>query len=173
MQVSGIGYPAIIVGNLQESIEFYERLGLRVLYSEPNRDDPESATVMLGSSDDTTLLLVGPLQAGSVNIAEAQPGIGAMQYLSFHVTNEQMDQMFHVMSEAGVAGSEVIERGYERLVFLQDPNGVLVLLIAWSVDPPEGVSRTALLEAANRHREAADAPFLEATHLQQAAVELG
>ena len=96
-----------------------------------------------------------------------------MQYLSFHVTNEQMDAMFHVMSEAGVQGSEVIERGYERLVFLQDPNGVLVLLIAWSVDPPAGVSRTTLLEAANSHREAAQALDLEATHLQQAAVELG
>jgi catechol 2,3-dioxygenase-like lactoylglutathione lyase family enzyme len=172
MQVSGIGYPAIIVGNLQESIEFYERLGLRVLYSEPNRDDPESATVMLGAADDTTLLLVGPLQPGTVNIAEAQPGIGSMQYLSFHVTNEQMDEMFHVMSEAGVQGSEVIERGYERLVFMQDPNGVLVLLITWSVDPPEGVNRTTLLEAANRHREASGAPYLEAVHLQQAAAEL-
>lgn len=172
MQVSGIGYPAIIVSNLQETIEWYQRLGLRVLYSEPNRDDPESATVMLGASDDTTLLLVGPLQPGTVNIAQASPGIGSMQYLTFHVTNEQMDEMFHVMSEAGVQGSEVIERGYERLVFMQDPNGVLVVLIAWSVDPPDGVSRAALLEAANRHREASGEPFLEAAHLQQAAVEL-
>ena len=39
LQVLGVAYPAIIVKNMQESMEFYQRLGLLPLYMEPNRDD--------------------------------------------------------------------------------------------------------------------------------------
>ena len=47
LQVLGVAYPAIIVKNMQESMEFYQRLGLLPLYMEPNRDDPESVVALL------------------------------------------------------------------------------------------------------------------------------
>ncbi len=172
LQVSGLNYPAIIVRNMQESIEFYERLGMRALYMEPNRDDAESITAMLHAGSDTFLMLVGPVEPGRVNIAEASPGVGSMQYLSLTLPLEQMRDIYHAMSTAGVHGSEEIVRGFERLVFLEDPNGVLITLTAWSAEPPEGVTRAAVLERAAALREADGVPFIEDSHLARAIEEL-
>ena len=168
LQVLGVAYPAIIVKNMQESMEFYQRLGLLPLYMEPNRDDPESVVALLATADGSSFVqLVGPTHAG-VTIAEATPGVGAMQYLAFHVSKAQMDGVFHELSNSGVHGSEEIVRGYERLVFLEDPNGVLVTLVAWAVEPPPGMPRAAVLARATEIRDAEGAPFVEESHLRAA-----
>jgi len=166
---SSINYPAIIVRNLDESVQFYARLGLRPLYREPNRDDAESAVVLLAFEDgDTFLQLVGPARPGTVSIAEASPGAGSMQYLALHITLDGMRQIWDEMSRAGLHGSEVIERGYERLVFLEDPDGVLITLTAWGIEPPSTLPRAAVLQRAAALREAAGAPFIEDHHIAQA-----
>src|SRR5690606_24673687 len=105
---------------------------------------------------------------GTVNIAQASPGVGSMQYLSFVVTLEQMRQMWHEMSTAGVQGSEEIKRGFERLVFLEDPNGVLITLTAWGEEPPPGMPRALVLQRAAMLREQAGAQFIEDEHIAQA-----
>lgn len=169
LQAMGIGYPAIIVRDMEDSIRFYERLGLKPLYVEQNRDDPESIVAMLYcGGNDTFLQLVGPMKPGAVNIAQASPGVGSMQYLSFVVTLEQMREMWHEMSNAGVQGSEEIKRGFERLVFLEDPNGVLITLTAWGHEPPPGMPRALVLQRAAMLRDQAGAPFVEDEHVQQA-----
>lgn len=170
LQAEGLGYPAIIVRDMQDSVRFYERLGLHPLYVEPNRDDPESIVAMLycGGNGDTFLQLVGPAKPGSVKIAEASPGIGSMQYLSFNVSLATMEQMWNEMSRAGVQGSEQITRGYERLVFLEDPNGVLITLTAWNVEPPPGMPRALVLQRAAMIRERQGAQFVEDAHIREA-----
>ena len=169
LQVLGVAYPAIIVKNMQESMEFYQRLGLLPLYMEPNRDDPESfCALMYCGGNDSFIMLVGPAEGARVAIAEAQPGVGSMQDLSLNVDRETMTKMWDEMSRAGVAGSEEIVRGYERLVFLEDPNGVLVTLVAWAVEPPPGMPRAAVLARATEIRDAEGAPFVEESHLRAA-----
>jgi catechol 2,3-dioxygenase-like lactoylglutathione lyase family enzyme len=178
LQVQGVAYPAIIVRDMQASLEFYTRLGMRLLYVEPNRDDTESIVALLaagGEGDEeggsSFRQLVGPTHPG-VNISEAKVGVGSMQYLALHVSRAQMQGMFDEMSRAGVQGSEVIERGYERLVFLDDPNGVLVTLVAWASEPPAGMSRARVLARAAAIREQSGAPFIEDAHVFQAIAEL-
>ena len=172
LQTLGVYYPAIIVKDMDESIMFYRRLGMQLLYKEPNRDDPESVIAMLATGDASTMLqLVGPTH-GEVEIAEGALGVGSMQYLTFHVSREQMDAMFSELSSAGVHGSEVIDRGYERLVFMEDPNGVLVVLIVWATEPPPGMSRGAVLARAGQIRDAAGDTYVEDVHVQQAIADL-
>ena len=172
VQTLGVAYPAIIVKDMQESLDFYQRLGVSLLYVEPNRDDAESVVALLAAGDGSTFLqLVGPTHPG-VNIAEATPGVGSMQYLALHVSREQMRGMFHEMSSAGVHGSEEIVRGYERLVFVEDPNGVLITLVAWETEPPPGMTRAEVLARAAQIRDAAGAPFVEDAHVRQAIAEL-
>lgn len=173
LQAQGLGYAAIIVRDMDESIRFYERLGLRPLYVEGNRDDPDSITAMLYcGGNDTFLQLVGPVKPGSVNIAQASPGVGSMQYLSFVVTLGQMRAMWHEMSNAGVQGSEEIQRGFERLVFLEDPNGVLITLTAWGVEPPDGMPRALVLQRAASLRDQQGAAFVEDAHIAQAIKDI-
>ena len=172
LQAEGLDYPAIICRDIDETITFYRRLGMEPLFVEPNRDDPESVTALLHAGGDTFLMLVGPTNK-EVQIAEASPGVGSMQYLSLRLPAAAMDDIYKHLSSAGVHGSEVIDRGFERLVFMEDPNGVLVTLTAWVADPPLGVSRAQVLERAGQIREAAGAPFVEADHLRQALAALG
>ena len=173
LQAQGVNYPAIIVRNMEDSVRFYQRLGLQPLYVEPNRDDPESIVAVLSAGgSDSFVMLVGPMKPGSVRLADAQPGIGSMQYLSFHVTLDQMNSMWDEMSRSGVQGSEQIKRGYERLVFLEDPNGVLITLVAWGVEPPRGMPKTLVLQVAAMIRERAGAMYIEDEHIEGAIREI-
>jgi catechol 2,3-dioxygenase-like lactoylglutathione lyase family enzyme len=168
VQVNGLGYPAIIVRNVEETAEFYTRaFGMERLYTEPNRDDAESIQTMLHAGGDTYLLLIGPIDP-NLKLADASLGVGSMQYLTLQVSGETMDRAFFEFSAAGTHASEEIRRGYERLVFLEDSNGVLILLTAWTTEPPDGVARPAVLKRASELREAQGAPFIEDLHIRQA-----
>ncbi len=172
MYVHGLGYPAIIVKNIEESIGFYTKtFGMQHLYTEPNRDDAESSQALLHAGNDTYLLLVGPNDP-NLKLAEASLGVGSMQYLSLRVPGDLMDRVFFELSSVGALASEEIRRGYERLVFIEDPNGILVTLIAWTAEPPPGLPRPAVLARAAAIREAERAPFIEDSHLRQAIAEL-
>ena len=171
MELRGLGYPAIICKDMQRSIEFYSKLGLRHLYTEPNRDDAESVQALLHAGGDAYLLLVGPTHEG-VRIAEASLGVGSMQYLTLQVSAAFMDQAYFELSSAGVRGSEEIRRGYERLVFLEDPDNVLIALVAWSTEPPPGLDRAEVLARAGEIKDAQGAPFVEDEHIQQAIAAL-
>ena len=172
MQVTGLGYPAIIVKNMEESLAFYQRaLGMELLYTEPNRDDADSVQAMLHAGNDAFLLLIGPIDPNT-KLAESSLGVGSMQYLTLSVPGEAIDRAFFELSNAGVHGSEEIRRGYERLIFLEDPNGLLLLLTAWATEPPPGMSRSAVLQRAQQLREAQGAPFLEDYHIQGAITQL-
>jgi len=171
MELGGLSYPALIVKNMDESIGFYQKLGMRHLYTEPNRDDAESSQALLHAGGDTYLLLVGPNDP-NLKLAEASLGVGSMQYLSLHVSAAFMDRAFFELSTAGTQASEEIRRGYERLVFMEDPNGVLVTLVAWTAEPPPNLSRADVLARAAAIREAQRSPFIEDTHLRQAIAEL-
>jgi len=172
VELRGLGYPAIICRDMQQSIDFYSKLGMRHLFTEPNRDDPESAQALLHAGQDDYLLLVGPTHEG-VRIAESRPGVGSMQYLTLEVSGAFIDQAYFELSSAGLQASEEIRRGYERLVFLEDPNQVLIALVAWTTEPPPGLARSAVLAKAAELKEAQGAPFLDDEHLRWAIAELG
>ncbi len=172
LQTLGVAYPAIIVKDMNESISFYRRLGLRALYLEPNRDDADSVVAMLAAGDGMTFLqLVGPSGEGQ-DIPESLMGTGSMQYLTFYVSLEVMEGIFHETASAGVQSSELIDRGYEKLVFIEDPQGILIVLIAWATEPPPGLPRPAVLAKAAQIRDAAGDTYVEDVHVQQAIAEL-
>lgn len=172
LQTLGVAYPAIIVKDMNESIAFYRRLGLRALYMEPNRDDADSIVAMLAAGDGSTFLqLVGPSGEGQ-EIPESAMGTGSMQYLTFYVSLEVMEGIFHETASAGVQSSELIDRGYEKLVFIEDPNGILIVLIAWATEPPAEIPRPAVLAKAAQIRDAAGDTYVEDAHVQQAIAEL-
>ena len=172
MDVSGLGYPAIIVKNVEESISFYQRaFGMELLFVEPNRDDSESVQALMHVGDDTGVLLIGPRDP-NLKLADASLGVGSMQYLCLRVSADLLDRAFFELSQSGVRASEEIRRGYERLVFLEDPNGVLIILTAWVTEPPANLSRADVLRRAAALREAEQSPFVEDRHIEQAIREL-
>ena len=61
---------------------------------------------------------------------------------------------------------------YERLIFLEDPNGVLILLTSWTVDVPNGMNRATILKLAGDIRNVNGDTFIETSHIQTAINEL-
>ena len=171
MELLSYNYPAIIGKDLNESIDFYTKLGASLIYSEPNRDDPESVQVMMSIGEDNFLMLVGP-QDSKLKLAESSLGVGSVQYISFNVSKDFIDQAFFELAKVGLHGSEEILRGYERLIFLEDPNGVLILLTSWTVDVPNGMNRATILKLAGDIRNVNGDTFIETSHIQTAINEL-
>ena len=172
MEISGLAYPAVIVRNIEQSIDFYRRaFDMTHLYTEQNRDDEESLQALLHAGENGYLLLIGPKDP-QLKLADASLGVGSVQYLALRVSAEALDRAFFELSNAGVHASEEIRRGYERLVFLEDPNGVLIILTAWTTEPPPGMSRPQVLARASALRDAQDSPFIEDAHIRQAIAEL-
>ena len=83
-----------------------------------------------------------------------------------------IDQAFFELSKVGLHGSEEIVRGYERLIFLEDPNGVLILLTSWTVDIPTGMNRATILKLAGDIRNLNGDTFVETSHIESAIQEL-
>ncbi|MQA00484.1 MAG: hypothetical protein GEU80_14335 [Dehalococcoidia bacterium] len=171
MRTQGVGYPAIIVKDMEESLEFYRKLGLTPVYAEPNRDDPESVQALLHAGGESFLMLIGPTDP-NIKLAESSLGVGSVQYLSLQVPGELMDRLFYELAATGLAASEEIRRGYERLVFLEDPNGLLLTLTAWISEPPAGMPRVRVLASAAAFRQESGARFLEDEHVRRAIGEL-
>ena len=54
----------------------------------------------------------------------------------------------------------------------EDPQGILVVLIAWATEPPPGLPRPAVLARAAQIRDAAGDTYVEDRHVQQAIADL-
>ena len=168
MEVIGIGYLAIICQNIDESINFYcNGLGFEKIYQEPNRDDPESTQVLLMNKNGNGIMLVGPNDP-NMKLAKNNIGVGSMQYLALYVKNDDLDDAFYNLSNAGIQISEEIQRGYERIIFLEDPNGTLVTLISWpgieSLDANQYIDTFKKVEAFRRKDKS---EFIEKKHFKK------
>ena len=168
MEVIGIGYLAIICQNIDESINFYcNGLGFEKIYQEPNRDDPESTQVLLMNKNGNGIMLVGPNNP-NMKLAERNIGVGSMQYLALYVKNIDLDEAFYNLSNAGIQISEEIQRGYERIVFLEDPNGTLVTLISWpGIDNLDTSQYINTLKEVETFRKKDKSEFIEKKHFKK------
>jgi len=168
MEVIGIGYLAIVCQNIDETVNFYcNGLGFEKIYQEPNRDDPESTQVFLMNKNGNGIMLVGPNDP-NMKLAEKNIGVGSMQYLALYVKNADLDEAFYKLSNAGIQISEEIQRGYERMVFLEDPNGTLVTLISWpgidNLSPNEYIK---ILKNVEEYRNKDKSEFIEKKHFEK------
>ena len=168
MEVLTIGYVAIICQNLEESLNFYcNGLGLKKIYSEPNRDDNESTQILLASQKGPCLMLIGPNDP-KMKLSQAALGVGSMQYLTFYVTNTELDNAFYTLSNAGIQISEEIKRGYERIIFIEDPSGTLVTLTSWKgINSSDLSNNTERLKKAESFRRTEKSEYIQEHHLEK------
>ncbi|MBR74357.1 MAG: hypothetical protein CL872_05430 [Dehalococcoidaceae bacterium] len=168
MEVIGIGYLAIICQNIDETINFYcNGLGFEKIYQEPNRDDPESTQVLLMNKNGNGIMLVGPNDP-NMKLAEKKLGVGSMQYLALYVKNADLDEAFYNLSNAGIQISEEIQRGYERIIFLEDPNGTLITLISWpGIENIESGQYIEALKTVEEYRKKDKSKFIEKKHFKK------
>jgi hypothetical protein len=96
---------------------------------------------------------------------------GALNHIALNLDGD-LDAAMEALTEAGVAYSGPVDRGYERSVYFRDPNGVVVELLTWITPVPDGRDEGDLILAAQARRLARNAYAIENEDVQAAIAEL-
>lgn len=172
IRTRGINHPALIAANIDETVRFYtEVLGMRLVLRQPNLDDPSSTHLFFDAGDGNFIAFFGPSQPTAAP-GRAPVGIGSMQHLALNLAVPIEDAMATLRAH-GVPFSGPIDRGYERSLYLRDPNDTVVELLSWIIPLPEGADEAEVIARAQRIREAQRAHHIQNEHIVQALAELG
>ncbi|MGH2609571.1 MAG: VOC family protein [Tepidiformaceae bacterium] len=172
MRTLRISHPAISGSRNAETIHFYcDVLGMELVLRQDNLDVPWEEHLFFHAGNDTFIAYFVPKE-GAPALPPAQSGSGHMDHLALDVDNENLSQAMARLSEAGIAFEGPVDRGYERSIYFQDPNGATVELLAWITPPPAGIPQARIIQRAQALREARGAAFIDDQDIRAAIAEL-
>lgn len=149
IKTRGTNHPALFGLSYEKTVDFYTRvLGMRLVLEQPNLDDPESVHLFFETGPGQFIAYFVP-KPGKAIEGRVQPG--ALNHVALNLDGDLEDAMA-ALREEGVAFSGPVDRGYERSVYLRDPNGVVVELLTWITPVPDGVDEGDLILAAQARR---------------------
>jgi glyoxylase I family protein len=169
-----ISHPAFSGANREDTVRFYrDLLGMEVVLLQDNLDYPSEDHFFFHVGNDNFIAYFLPKPGvDPATYQPARPGSGWMDHLAIDVPGDSLDGWASRLREAGIQFEGPIDRGYERSIYFQDPNGVTVELLAWISEPPAGLSLAAVLRRAQEIREARGAALIEDADVRQAVSEL-
>ncbi len=172
MHTLRISHPGISGAHTAATIRFYtEVLGMEIVLRQRNLDYEPEDHILFHVGDDNFIAYFLPRDEGAREYPQAQGGSGHMDHLAIDVDAAALDEAAQRLEAAGVP-FERAERGYERSLYFQDPNGATLELLAWHTPPPPGMSQAAILRRAQALREARGAEFVEDEDVRAAIVAL-
>ncbi len=86
--------------------------------------------------------------------------LGGMLHLALNLS-VPIEEAMATLDANGVAYKGPVDRGYERSLYFRDPNGAVIELMTWITPVPEGTDEGDLILAAQAHRRARGAAFIE------------
>jgi catechol 2,3-dioxygenase-like lactoylglutathione lyase family enzyme len=173
MKTIRVSHPGISGAHTAATIRFYtEVLGMEIVLRQPNLDYAPEDHILFHVGEGTFIAYFLPRDEGAHEYPEAQGGSGHMDHLAIDVEPEMLDEAMTRLEVAGVE-YENAERGYERSIYFQDPNGVTIELLAWHTPPPAGMSLAEVLKRAQARRKARGAEIVEDEDVRAAIAELG
>lgn len=168
-----LSHPTLIAADVEETIRFYtEVLGMQLVLREPSLEDPDSERIFLDAGDDCFIAFFGPRPGLPPNRVPSRPGVGYMLHLALEVDDRGFQKAQEELRKRGIPFSGPVDRGFERSMYLRDPNGIVLKLLSWAVPPPARVSKKALIRRAQALRLARGHSIIERQDLEQAAREL-
>jgi catechol 2,3-dioxygenase-like lactoylglutathione lyase family enzyme len=169
IKTRGINHPALFGLSYEKTIDFYTRvLGMRLVLEQPNLDDPTSVHLFFETGPGQFIAYFTPLPGKDM------PGrvqTGALNHVALNLDGDLEDAM-KLLDAEGIGYNGPIDRGYERSIYLRDPNGVVVELMTWVTPVPQGVDEGDLILAAQKLRRDRDAYAIEDEDVQQAIAGL-
>jgi len=169
IKTRGINHPALFGLSYEKTIDFYTRvLGMRLVLEQPNLDDSSSVHLFFETGPGQFIAYFTPLPGKDV---AGRVETGALNHVALNLDGKLEDAMA-VLDAEGIRYNGPIDRGYERSIYMRDPNGVLVELMTWVTPVPEGVDEGDLILAAQELRRARDAYAIEDEDVQKAIAAL-
>jgi catechol 2,3-dioxygenase-like lactoylglutathione lyase family enzyme len=167
-----ISHPAISGAKNAETIHFYrDILGMELVLRQDNLDVPWEEHLFFHAGNDTFIAYFVPKE-GAPALPPAQSGSGHMDHLALDVDTENLDRAINRLSEAGITFEGPVDRGYERSIYFQDPNGATVELLAWITPPPPDIPQAQIISRAQALREARGAAYIDDQDIRAAIAEL-
>jgi catechol 2,3-dioxygenase-like lactoylglutathione lyase family enzyme len=169
-----ISHPAISGAKAKETIHFYtEVLGMELVLRQPNLDYPLEEHLFFHVGDDNFIAYFVPKEGvDPATYEQAKSGSGHMDHLAMDIDLARLEAAKERLIAAGVAVDGPIDRGYERSIYFQDPNGVTLELLAWITPPPPDLTQAAIIKRAQKLREARGAAFIGDEDVRGAIAEL-
>ncbi len=125
----GIHHVTAIAGDPQRNVDFYTGvLGLRLVKLTVNFDDPRSYHLYYGDElgHPGTLLTFFAWPG----VPQGRQGTGQVTVTSFSIPHASLDYWRERLSQAGVSSTGPTSRFDETILFLQDPDGLALELVA-------------------------------------------
>lgn len=130
LRLRGVHHVTLISRDLAATTAFYrDVLGLTLVRHGTNDDDPDARHFWFGDEAGTPGTLVSFLEYPSMGAGTV--GTGSTHHLAFAVGSAaELDAWHAHLAAQGVASTELLERGGLRSLYVRDPDGHIVELVA-------------------------------------------
>ncbi len=160
IRTAGINHPALVGRNYAETVHFYtEVLGMRLVLEQPNLDDGEQVHLFFEAGPGQFIAYFVPRE-GSLPDTPHRRQLGSMLHLALNL-DVPMSEAMKTLDAHGIQYKGPIDRGYERSIYFRDPNGAVIELLSWLVPLPGDVDEGDVIAAAQEHRRARGAAYIE------------
>jgi catechol 2,3-dioxygenase-like lactoylglutathione lyase family enzyme len=129
LRLMGIDHVGLTVRDMDETLAFYQRLGLTVLRtSGPNADGERSAVIQVGGQELNVFSRPEFAAAATAPGVGARPGIG-MDHFCLTVEAGSIEEVLADLTQAGIAVARgPVKRRDGTALFVHDPDGTRVEL---------------------------------------------
>ena len=172
LQVQGIHHVTLNGADRQTSIGFWQDiLGMALIFEQPNLDNPASHHLYFDCSDGRTITVFTDETHKPSGEALPQPA-GSLHHIAFWVGQATIRVARNRLKAAGIAATEIRDRGFMDSIYFRDPLGQLVELASYKFDPPLAATHAQVLARAHKIRLARGAYAIEEQDVADALIEL-
>jgi glyoxylase I family protein len=130
LRIAGLHHITLLCADLERSVAFYRNLlGLSVVKQTVNEDDKRARHLFFGDEQGTPGTLVTCLEYPDLD--EGSVGRGSTHHFALSVeSDEELTAWREYLMGRGIAITEVMDRTYFKSIYLRDPDGHIVEIVA-------------------------------------------
>ena len=130
LRITGLHHVTLICADVERSVGFYRNLlGMRLVKQTVNEDDRGARHFFFGDEEGRPGTLVTCLEYADLD--EGSVGRGSTHHFALAVEGEQeLEAWREYLVSRGISTTEVMDRTYFRSIYLRDPDGHIVEIVA-------------------------------------------
>jgi glyoxylase I family protein len=130
LRIAGLHHITVICADAERSVGFYRNLlGMRLVKQTVNDDDRGARHLFFGDEEGRPGTLITCLEYGDLD--EGSVGRGSTHHFALAVDSEQeLGAWRDYLVSRGIATTEVMDRRYFKSIYLRDPDGHIVEIVA-------------------------------------------
>ncbi|MEA2366680.1 MAG: glyoxylase family protein [Thermoleophilaceae bacterium] len=130
LRIAGIHHITLLCADLERSVAFYRNLlGMSVVKQTVNEDDRRAQHLFFGDEQGTPGTLVTCLEYPDLD--EGSVGRGSTHHFALAVeSDEELAAWREYLVSRGISTTEVMDRTYFRSIYVRDPDGHIVEIVA-------------------------------------------